>query len=166
MALPVNIFDPAVLLAGYLMAHSAFNLSFVDEVKTLTPMSLCAKDGKLSPKFHTGTTQADAVSAAKLELSTNQAQCDSWAFAREGVMQEDGHDVHTLAVSSWSSGMKEPVDFVQRFERAPRFKLVGEPLAASGGVILIGPQSEQMIVLLRKGIAKHPDGGNRWDAWH
>lgn len=162
----MSLLDPAVLLAGLLMAHSAFNLSFVDEVKTLTPISFCMKNGRLDPKFHEGTTQANAVAAAKTELLASQAQCDAWAFAREGVMQEDGHVVHTLTVSSWSTGMKSPVDFVQRFERVPRFKLDGEPLVASDGVILIGPQAEQTVALLRKGIAKHPDGGSRWDTWH
>ena len=38
-------------LAGYLLAHSATNLSLVEEVKVLTPFSLCLKNGQLHTQF-------------------------------------------------------------------------------------------------------------------
>lgn len=57
----MNILDQAILLAGYLLAHSADNLSYIYEVRVLTPFSICLRDGEFHTKFHTGKTQADLI---------------------------------------------------------------------------------------------------------
>lgn len=162
----MNILDQAILLAGYLLAHSAENLSFVDEVKVLTPFSICLRGGELNTKFHTGKTQAEAVAAAKQELAANLDKCDAWAFAREGRLDENDQVTQTLSVSAWSSGMENTVVFVQRFVRLPKFKLIGMPMVAVDGVILEPAKSEPVLAVLRTGISRHQDGGPKWDSWH
>ena len=162
----MNVLDQAILLAGYLLAHSADNLSFVDEVKVLTPFSICLRGGELHTKFHTGKTQAEAVAVAKQELAANQEKCDAWAFAREGRLEESAQMRYTLSVSAWSTGMGNPVVFVQRFARSPTFKLLGEPLVGVEGVILDAAQAKSILTVLREGISRHEDGGPKWDSWY
>ncbi|MFA5985535.1 MAG: hypothetical protein WC782_16070 [Methylococcaceae bacterium] len=161
------ILDQAVLLAGYLLAHSALNLSYINEVKVLTPFSICLKNGQLQSKFHKGTNQAEAVALAKDELKLNQSKCDAWAFAREGTLEENGRLTNTLSVSSWSAGMQEPIVLVQRFEREPKFKLINDPIIGVDGAIAINSeQSKNILSLLYKGISQHEDGGLLWSSWH
>ena len=162
----MNILDQAILLAGYLLAHSAENLSYVDEVKVLAPFSICFRGGELHTKFHTGKTQAEAVATAKQELAANHDKCDAWAFAREGRLDENEQITQTLSVSAWSSGMRDSVAFIQRFIRSPKFKLIGEPIVAVDGVILEATKSEPVLAVLRTGISRHLDGGPKWDSWH
>lgn len=160
------VLDQAVLLAGYLLAHSSMNLSFVDEVKVLTPFSLCLRGGELHTKFHTGKSQAEAVAAAKQELAANRDKCDAWAFAREGRLDENEQVTQTVSVSAWSSGMEDSVAFVQRFRRSPQFKLIGDPIVAVDGVIFDSTKSKPILAVLRTGISRHEDGGPKWDSWH
>jgi hypothetical protein len=160
------VLDQAVLLGGYLLAHCAQNLSFVDEVKVLTPFSISLKDGKLHTKFHSGKTQAEAVATAKQELEANKTNCDAWAFAREGRFDDNGRSVETLSVSAWSTGMGESVIFIQRFERSPTFKLVGDPWIGIDDHVLDDANAKPILVILRKGISQHNDAGPKWDSWH
>jgi hypothetical protein len=162
----MTVLDQAVLLAGYLLAHSSMNLSFVDEVKVLTPFSLCLRGGELHTKFHTGKSQAEAVAAAKQELAANRDKCDAGAFAREGRLDENDQVSQTVSVSAWSSGMEDSVAFVQRFRRSPQFKLIGDPMVAVDGVILDSTKSKPILAVLRTGISRHEDGGPKWDSWH
>lgn len=158
--------DQAILLAGYLLAHSAENLAHVDEVKVLTPISICVRDGKLSAKFHKGRTQAEAVEQAKHELSTNIDKCDAWAFAREGTIMDTLPVKSTLSVSAWASGMTQKLVAIQRFSRSPKFRLLGETIVALDDQVLDGSQKIDMLAKLRTGISQHDVGGPKWDTWH
>ena len=158
--------DQAAMLAGYLLANSADHLSYVDEVNVLTPFSIGFKKNQFHPKFHTGKSQAEAVASAKEELTENESKYDAWAFAREGTLEENEQPVHTISVSAWSIGIREPVIFIQRFERAPRFRLIADPFVGVNGVILDMEMSKPIIVILLKGISKHEEGGHKWSAWH
>ncbi|WP_434515850.1 hypothetical protein AB6Q56_04005 [Dechloromonas sp. ARDL1] len=162
----MSVVDQAVLLAGYLLAHSAANLSFVEEVKVLTPFSICLRNGQLYTKFHTGKTQAEAVVNAKEELSVNAAKCDAWAFTREGRMEEEGRTTMSLAVSAWANGMNEQIVFIQRFSRAPKFRLNGSPTVAIGERLLESSESEPLLTVLRTGISRHEEGGPQWNSWY
>ena len=161
----MTLLEPSVLLAGYLMAHSAFNLSFIDEVKVLAPFSLCVKDGAFHTKFHTAPSQSQAISAAKKELMENQNRCTSWALAREGWFEENGRRMSALVVTAWSEGMPYHADYVQQFERTPKFRLIGAPTIAVQGLELTGVALEQARTTLLKGVAKHEDGGRLWESW-
>lgn len=158
--------DQAAMVAGFLLANSADNLSYVDEVKVLTPISICLKNDQFHPKLHTGKSQTEAVVLAKEELAANQSKCDSWAFAREGVLDEKGLQIHTISVSAWSTGMNEPVVFIQRFARTPKFRLDGEPIIGIAEIMLDTGKASSMLNVLRKGISLHEDGGPKWDSWH
>lgn len=161
----MTILDQAVLLAGFHLAHSANNLSYVDEVKVLTPTSIDIRDGKYHVNLHSGKTQAEAVAKAKQELTINRADYDSWAFAREGTLEEDAEVASTLGVSAWARGMEDQVVIVQRFVRKPQLQLVGVPMVALGS-LLLAPEAEQPILeLLRRGVSLHPDGGPKWESW-
>lgn len=162
----MNILDQAILLAGYLLAHSAENLSYVDEVKILTPFSICLRGKELHTKFHTGKTQAEAIETAKQELAANHDKCDAWAFAREGRLDENNEVTQTLSISAWSTGMKDSAVFIQRFTRSPKFKLIGEPMVAIDGVVLESTKLGPVLAVLRTGISRHQDGGPKWDSWH
>ena len=158
--------DQAAMIAGYLLANSANLLSYIDEVKVLTPFSIGFKKNQFHTKFHTGKSQAEAVASAKEELTANESKFDAWAFAREGTLEESGHPVHTISVSAWSIGMREPVIFIQRFERAPRFRLIADQLVGIDGVILDIEMSKPIIIILLKGISLHEEGWSKWGVWH
>jgi hypothetical protein len=158
--------DQATMIAGFLLANSADNLSYVDEVKVLTPFSICLKKNQLHPKFHTGESRAEAVALAEKELTENKLKSDAWAFAREGTFDEEGQLVHTISISAWARGMQKPVFFIQRFERIPRFRLIAEPIIGVDGVIVDAEQSKPILINLRKGVALHEDGGSKWSSWH
>jgi len=148
------------------MGYSADNLSYVDEVKILAPFSICLKNGEPLTKFHTGKTQTDAIMLAKEELKLNQNKCDAWAFTREGVMEENGKNISTVSVSGWSEGMESPVDFVQRFERTPVYRLLGDPLVIVNGVVLGNEEAKPILATFEKGILSHEDAGPKWKSWH
>lgn len=162
----MNIIEQALFWGGFLLAHSADNLSYIDEVKVLTPFSICFKAGEIHTQFHTGRTQAEAIAKAKDDLGANSAQCEAWAFAREGRLDENGKHLATLSVSAWATGMKTPIDIIQRFERSPRFRLIEEPWLALDGKILDSTESPPLLTVLRHGISRHEDGGPKWDSWH
>jgi hypothetical protein len=162
----MTVLDQAVLLAGYLLAHSSMNLSFIDEVKVLTPISICLRGGELHTKFHTGKSQAQAIATAKQELAANQDKWDAWAFAREGSLDENDEITQTLSVSAWSSGMGDSVIFIQCFRRSPKFKLIGDPIVGFNGEVLDSAKSKPILAVLRTGISRHEDGGPKWASWH
>ena len=162
----MSVLDQAVLLAGYLLAHSFMNLSFVDEVKVLTPFSICVRGGELHTKFHKGKSQAEAVATAKQELAANQDKCDAWAFAREGRLDENDEVTQTVSVSAWSTGMGDSVVFIQRFRRSPKFQLIEDPMVGVDGVILDSAKAKPILAILCTGISRHEDGGPKWDSWH
>ena len=158
--------DQAVTLAGFLLANSADNLSYIDEVKVLTPFSICFKKNQFHPKFHTGKSQAEAVTEATKELIENKSKCDAWAFAREGVSKENGQPSYAILVYAWSKGMHNPVLIIQSFVRVPIFRLDGAPIVGVDGVAVSAEESKPILNFLQKGIYLHEDGGSKWDTWH
>ena len=164
--LVLNGLDQATMIAGFLLAHSANNLSYIDEVKVLTPTSICLKNKQLHPKFYTGKSHKDAVDNAKKELATNNSKCDAWAFASEGNLDADGQQIPAISVSAWSRGLTESVIFIQPFARIPRFKIEGEPIIGINGVGLNAQQSKPILIVLKKGISLHEDAGPKWDSWN
>lgn len=164
--LQLNGVDQAVMIAGYLLANSADNLSYIDEVKVLTPFTICLKNGQFHPKFYTGNSQAESIAAAKQELTANKSKYDAWALAREGTLDVTGHSIHTISVSAWAIGMQEPIVFIQRFARVPRFRLIDVPIVGLEGSIVGIEQSKPMLSVLLKGVSLHEDGGLKWGSWH
>lgn len=159
--------EAAMLLAGFVLAHSAWSVSDLPKGDLLVPLAMVEKGGKRQLIRYEAKTQEQAISKAKEEMAKASAEVDAWAFAREGQFKEGDKYVDAISVDAWAKGMTAPITFVQRFQpyASGRFRLLGDPLVVIDGKIQSPRDSADLVSKLNRGIQSHQKAAEHWSEW-
>ncbi len=160
--------ESVLLLAGFVLAHAAWNVSDLPAGDLLVPLAIIERNGQRQLKRFEAETQDEAISEAKETLHNMKGTVDARAFAREGLLNEDDAKVDVLSVTFWAKGMKEEAAFVQQFEpngRRGKFRLIGKPMVIIGGVEQTGKKAAAVIAAVMKGVSQHSKVQPMWAGW-
>ena len=164
MAIP----EAALLLAGFVLAHSAWSVSDLPAGESLVPLAIIESGGERRLVRFEADTQEEAITRGKAEVASLGASADAWAFAREGLMPHGGSKVDVLSVDLWAKGMDNPVTLVQRFvpfATGGRFRIIGEPMLVVGGVVQPEAVSRSAIESVLRGVESHERVATLWSSW-
>ncbi len=158
----------AVLLAGFVLGHAAWNVSDLPKGELLVPLAIVEKDGQRQLLRFEAETQEQAITNGKAAVAKLEAEADAWAFAREGQLKDGDKYVDVISVDAWAKGMAAPITFVQPFQpfASGKFKVLGEPWVVIDGKVQSPAVSKQLISQLHRGIQSHSKAAEHWSEWH
>ena len=164
----MGITESLLILAGYVLAHSAYSISDVPEGELLCPLAIVeSSDGQRLIRFE-AETQEEAIANAKGELEKLKSSSVAWAFGRESIIRDDnGNPRDFITVSAWSEGLEVEVYILQQFKPYyidKEFKLIGEIEIAIDGKLLEKSQTKELIEIINSGIEQHPQF-SAWQKW-
>jgi len=162
MAVP----ESALLLAGFLLAHSAWSIS--DAPELLVPLAMIERNGKREILRFEAATQAEAIARGKAKMASLGQDVDYWAFAREGSMNVKGNKIDVVSMDIGGKGIKGRIAIIQQFEpyaRRKHFRLIGDPEVAIDGVVQAPDKVKDMLEIVRRGVAQHSKVAPLWDGW-
>ena len=162
----MSIPDAGLLLAGFVLGHSAWSVSDVRE--TLVPLAIIERQGNRELVRIEAQTQAEAVLKGKSLYPEWTKTSDAWAFAREGLMPDGDSKVDVFVIDFWTKGMSKPATVIQRFEpfaRRGQFRIIGDPEIVLDGTIQVGDNVKQAVLRLGEGIGQHPKAASLWKTW-
>jgi len=97
--------DSLILLAGFVLAHSAWSVSDLPKGEFLVPLAIVEKTSQRQLLRFEAQTQEQAIAEGKAALAQRQGQLDAWAFGREGLLSGGTGKVDVLTVDAWAKGM-------------------------------------------------------------
>ena len=159
--------DSLILLAGFVLAHSAWSVSDLPKGELLIPLAIVEKTGQRQLLRFEAQTQEQAIAEGRASLSQRQGQLDAWAFGREGLLSGGTGKVDVLTVDAWAKGMTRPITFVQQFTpySSGVFRVRGDAMAIVDGKELEGAEAARLVKKLYEGALQHPKAGKLWHGW-
>jgi hypothetical protein len=160
--------EQGLLLAGFVLAHAAWNVSDLPKGELLVPLAVVERSGQRELVRFEADTQEEAISRGKAAMVTLGTTVDGWAFARDGLFREASGTVDALSVDFWAKGMDAPATVVQRYEpyaNAGRFRLIGDPVLVLGGKAQTPDQAKPLLAALLRGVEQHPKARALWADW-
>lgn len=157
--------ESALFLAGFVLAHSAWSIS--DAPELLVPLAIIERNSERRILRFEAKTQEEAIAKGKTHLA-GLIDVDSWAFAREGLLNESGKKVDVISVDIWSRDSRDRITLIQRFEPfsvRKHFRLIGEPDVSLNGVIQDRAHAQMVLDAVRKGVHQHSKAGPLWENW-
>ena len=158
----------ALLLAGFVLAHAAWNVSDLSEAELLAPLAVIEQNGQRELQRFEAPTQEEAINHGKAAMAKLTGQADAWAFAREGLFRESHGPQDVLAIDFWAKGMNRPATLIQRFDRytkSGRFRLVGPICVTIDGKALDSAAASAALIQLQAGVQQHPKVAHLWATW-
>jgi hypothetical protein len=114
-------------------------------------------------------TQEAAISKGKAVTAEASATADAWAFAREGLMNnEDGSKADVFLVDFWARGMNEPATIIQPFEpyaKRHHLRIVGTAMLVVDGKIQDSTKAAPLVAQVDAGIRQHSKAAPLWAKW-
>ena len=160
--------NAGLLLAGFILAHSAWSVSDLPKGELLTPLAIVQQGGQRSLTRFEAKSQAEAITSGKAAMARLGSSVDAWAFARDGLIRESGAPVSVLTIDFWAKGMKSPATIVQRYEpfaTRGKFRILGEPMFVIQGVVQQPKAAKPWIATVLAGIKQHPKASPLWSSW-
>ena len=160
--------EPAVLLAGFALAHSVWSVSDLTGSDLLVPVAVVEARGERHLQRFGAATQADAIATGKLAMRNATSTSDAWAFARDGAIVEGGDRVDVLTVEFWGRGMNDPAVLLQKYRPAATqegFRLLGDPVLVIDGSVQSSDLITAVLKVVAAGIQSHKQAAGRWDGW-
>jgi hypothetical protein len=90
MAVP----ESALILAGFALAHAAWSIS--DTPDLLVPLAVLERNGKRELMRFEADAQEEAVKRGKTGMAQLPEDCDRWAFAWEGLLNDKGNKIDVI----------------------------------------------------------------------
>ena len=165
-------FPPSALsLAGFLLAHAAWNVSDTADDELLCPLAIVEQaSGERRLLRFEADTQESAVALGKAAMGEATASAAAWAFAQEGAWRPADmpgpQDV--LTVDFWAQGMSGAATLLQPFERyrrGGRFRLLGELALVVDGRTVSGSEAAISLQAIDDGVMTHPAVAGLWASW-
>lgn len=164
------VFDDTLLhLAGFALAEGAWQLSKYPEISNFLPTLISNFNGKESRRVFIGSSQQDAADSAFRYIYNNKISFDRYVLVRDGIAQENGHNVNAIAINIWSKNMTDTASalFIQRYvpnTNGNTFKIVGDI------DYLTNPYIERIELnyyrqIFRQGIKRHDAANKLWKKW-
>ena len=165
----MNVPASALLLAGFVLAHAAWNVSDLPKGDLLVPMAMVEKGGQRQLIRYEAETQEKAIAKGKAEMAGLGPDVEAWAFARDGVLRgTDGSTVDVLTIDLWAKGMKSPAQLIQRYEpfaQRSHFQLLGDPMVMVDGRALEPKDAKALLEIVLRGVQQHPKAAALWQGW-
>jgi hypothetical protein len=164
MALSEN----ALLLGGFVLAHAVWRVSEMPEGELLAPFVITEHEGNRQIHMFDSETHEDSIREAMTFLEEVKPTVDTWAYAREGLLNEEGKKVDIVTITLWSKDMEEEAAIIQRFEPLGTFgtfRLIGEPMIVVAGVEQPLNLAKLVIETVIQGVEQHPKARIQWKVW-
>jgi len=166
-----NLSAESLLLAGFTLAHAAWNVSDTTPEELLCPLAILERSGERRLLRFEADTQEQAIRAMKEAMAEARHVEESFAAAREGSWRPRGPDTDpedVLTIDFWAPGMETTASMLQPFRRAqaPRgFALLGAPLLVINGAILRPEDAVPAVEVLMEGVRSHSAVEPLWNGW-
>ncbi len=164
----MGITESILLIAGYVLAHSAYSICDLPKDELLIPLAIVESNGEQRLIRFEADTQEEAISRAKEELEQLKPSSTSWAFARESIIRdESGEPRDFITVSAWTQGLEVELHIFQQFKpyyHDKNFKLLGNVQVAIDGQWLEEAQTKELLELIQQGVEQHPQY-EQWKKW-
>ena len=163
--------ESALMLGGFVLAHAAWSIS--DAPDLLCPLAVIERGRERELLRFEAETQMEAISKGKETLATCCVDADCWAFAREGLLNENplrdrSETVDVISVDIWAKGSASPITLIQRFEpyvKRQRFRLIGEPEVSFDGRLQDLFTVRELLDLVQRGVLQHWKVATLWHEW-
>ena len=163
--------EPALSLAGFVLAHAAWSLSDLDDGDHLCPLAVVEQhdNSRRMTRFE-ADTQEQAIIAGKMAMRAATGVARAWAFAREGAWGKlgGGASGDVLAIDFWGSGMPAPATLMQPFYRVTsggRFRIGSVPSLLVGENVLPADTASRSIETIMAGVHSHAMVSTLWQSW-
>jgi len=163
----IMIPESALLLAGFVLAHAAWSIS--DAPVLLVPLAIVEQNGQREIIRFEAETQEEAISQGKAKMATLGTEVDAWAFAREGLFNENGQKVDVISVDIRARGSDQKLTLIQRFEpygKRKHFRLISDPVVVINGQIQDSAKVKDLLASVLRGVSQHSKVATLWDQWH
>jgi hypothetical protein len=160
--------EAASLLAGFVLAHAAWSASDLPKGELLVPLAVVEVKSERHLQRFEASVQDKAIAAGKAAMQSAMSTADAWAFARDGLLERDGHKVDVISVDFWARGMSSPATLIQEyrpFAPSGKFKIIGDPIIVIDGVKQSPAVVADVLERVRAGIRSHPKVANLWSTW-
>jgi hypothetical protein len=134
----------------------------------LVPVAVIESGGERHLQRFEAESQEQAIAAGKAAMREAASLAESWAFARDGLLNEGDRKVDTLSIDFWAKGMQGPATLIQKYQpfSGPNgFRLLAEPILVVGGVAQGGQTAKSVLDLVQKGVRSHSKAAPLWDSW-
>jgi len=163
--------EPALSLAGFVLAHAAWSISDLEDGDLLCPLAIVEQhDGARRMTRFEADTQEQAIILGKSAMRSATSVARAWAFAREGAWGKLGGDASgdVLALDFWGSGMPAAATLIQPFYRAAnggRFRIGRVPSLVVDGKQLSAHSGAPSIEMIMAGVHSHAMVTTLWQSW-
>lgn len=160
--------EVVLTLAGFVLAHAAWNAADLPKGKLLAPFVVVQQNGERELTRFEDRNPIEAVSKARDFIQLLDEKVDAWAMARQGIVTLDGRELDVLIIEYWSRGIPETNTIMQEIRPPARrvgFKIIGPPLIFLDGEIQESSDAEDMISIIEMGIEEHTQAGPLWTKW-
>jgi hypothetical protein len=157
-----------LLLAGFTLAHAAWSVSDTPASDLLIPLAIRQVGGQRELLRFEAETQAAAIQSGKAQGAAWTRDSTPWAFAREGLVGENGTEVDVLSVDFCAPSMERPATIIQRFRRYTvdgRVHLLGRMQISVAGKILADSAADVIVEAIERGVAQHSRVAPLWATW-
>jgi len=165
----VTVSEQALSLAGFTLAHALWSVSDLVGNDLLCPLVFIERNAQRELVRFEAETQAAAISAGKAQLAQSAADVDRWAFAHEGLINEQGSKVDVVVVLLMAVKMMPSVTLIQRFApfaKQNHFRLISCPTVSIDGVEQAPNSLPNVLLAVRSGVLEHGAVAKLWNSWN
>jgi hypothetical protein len=167
----IELPQPALSLAGFVLARAAWSLSDTDDGELLVPVAVIEQhDGARQLVRFEADTQEEAIIAGRSAMRDASNGAAAWAFAREGAWRKmkSDHPGDVLAIDFWATSMTGVATLTQPFNRGSngaRFRIAGTPTLLVGNSLLSADVASPHIGAIMAAVRAHSVVGELWPTW-
>jgi len=174
----VEVPESTLHLGGLALAQAAWAASGSAKGVALDPIAFVRRGAELQLMRFEASSQALAIQGGRAALLKQQSTLDAWAFAREGLMDENAFGlsgvesseagkVDVLAIDAWSHEMSEAITLIQAYQpnTSGRFRVLGDALFVAAGQTVDGERAATWREQVYAGVQKHEQVAPLWRRW-
>lgn len=157
--------EPALFLAGYVLAHAAWFSADLPLGQRLAPFVVVEQNSERELTRFNEPNQAEAVRKARDFAKLVEEKADAWALARQGIVTIRSEQVDVLVVEYWSRGMREPESVMQKIKpksRQYKFRIIGKPFVFINGEVQDTSDNDYIISYILTGTEEHSHSAELW----
>jgi hypothetical protein len=150
--------DEALHLAGLALAHALWSASDLEDDDMVVPLAFVRDGDETKLLRFESETQEQAIRLGQIRMKELTGKGMPWAFARDGIVREEGVPIDVIVVEAWSVGCEVVVSVIQRyvpFAREGVFRLHGGVELALGGQIVPQEHASDALAVVEEGFQSH-----------
>ena len=150
--------DEALHLAGLALAHALWSASDLEGDDMLVPLAFVRDGAETKLLRFESETQEQAIKLGQAHMKDLTRKRLPWAFARDGIVREEGVPIDVIVVEAWSAGCEVVVSVAQKYVPLAQdrvFRLRGGLELALGGHIVPGEAASDALAVVEAGLLSH-----------